>query len=303
MGNYELAKKIYCNLYKYETKKGKNLILASEELMNYISILNIPLVNATSNSQSNIYDELINELNNFKINMKSSDSSTEKSELEQFYDFFIFLIIDIFDMIIRMARTNSINYINKPAPANYFSFISPDLFPLLPKEYQCYFCILNDYIFAIYHHNVDCFEEAQAKYYSRKKFFSNNKELSLKLQLHYLFFSLIFRMIITNAYGNIALYQTETVSHFTNTYLESSETLSKKLWSWDTKFLYISTGYLLSGIYQSTPNSSLFQKIYTSCNTDLRLLISEQIASQPAHTKELLELLDHLNTLHDIIPK
>ena len=291
MGNYELSKKIYCNLYKYETKKEKDLILASEKLMDYISILNIPLVNATSNLHSNIFDELINELNNFKTDMKSSDPSPEESELEQLYDFLHFLLVEILDIITRIARNKSFDFIEKSAPADFLLVIPQSIFSLLTREYHCYYCILNDFLAAVFHHNIDYFKEANTKFDTCKNVFLSNSDLHLKMQLYQLFFSLIMGLISANETEDTFLYNPETVSYFSNTYILLSKDLSKKYWSWDTNFLYVTCEILLSAVYHCTPYADLFQKAFESSVTDLNNLITEQVTSPDPHVKEVLNLL------------
>lgn len=291
MGNYELSKKIYCNLYKYETKKEKDLILASEKLMDYISILNIPLVNATSNLHSNIFDELINELNNFKTDMKSSDSSPEESELEQLYDFLHFLLIEILDIITRIARNKSFDFIEKSAPADFLPVIPQSILSLLTREYHCYYCILNDFLAAAFHHNIDYFKEANTKFDTCKNVFLSNSDLYLKMKLYRLFFSLIMGLISANETEETFLYNPETVSDINNTYALLSKDLSKKYWSWDTNFLYVTCEILLSAVYHCTPYTDLFQKAFESSVTDLNNLITEQVTSSDSHVKEVLNLL------------
>ena len=87
MGNYKLSRKIYSLLYKYETKKEKDLIIASEKVMSYISLLGISPSIATDETAHNIFDAIISPLNNFITQISLSDSSPKESELEQLYDF------------------------------------------------------------------------------------------------------------------------------------------------------------------------------------------------------------------------
>ena len=291
MGNYELSKKIYCNLYKYETRKEKNLILASEKLMTYISILNIPLHNAASDSYTNIFDQLIKDLNAFKTLMANSSSSPKKTDLEQLYDFMQFIVIEILDMLMRMASNKSLDFIDKPAPTDFNPVIPHSILTLLTKEYQCYYCILNDFLTAVFHHSREHYKEANTKYSACKDNFLPDSDLSLKLQLYYLFFTLIMGWIATRTYGNATLYSSETVSYFNNTYNLLSETLSNKHWSWDTIFLYAKYRLILYAVYSCTPYAGLFQKVFESAKTDLIKLSTEQIPSYDSQAKEIMEIL------------
>lgn len=291
MGNYELSKKIYCNLYKYETRKEKNLILASEKLITYISVLNIPLHSVTSDSYTSIFDQLIKDLNTFKTLMANSSSSPKKTELEQLYDFMQFIVIEILDMLMRMASNKSLDFIDKPASTDFNPVIPRSILTLLTKEYQCYYCILNDFLTAVFHHNREHYKEANTKYSACKDNFLPDSDLSLKLQLYYLFFTLIMGWIATRTYGNATLYASETVSYFNDTYNLLSETLSNKHWSWDTIFLYAKYRLILYAIYSCTPYAGLFQKVFESAKTDLIKLSTEQIPRYDSQAKEIMEIL------------
>lgn len=296
MGNYELSKKIYCNLYKYETRKEKNLILASEKLMTYISILNIPLHNATNDSYTNIFDQLINDLNTFKTLMSNSSSSPKKAELEQLYDFLQFVVIEILDMLMRMASNKSLDFIDEPAQTEFTLVISDSILTLLTKEYQCYYCILNDFLTAIFHHSRKHYKEANTKYSACIDKFLPDSDLSLKLQLYYLFFTLITGFIATRAYGSTSLYASETVSYFRDTYNLLSETLSKKHWSWDTEFLYAKYRLILCTVYFGTADAGLLQKVFESAKADMIRLSTEQMPNSDIQANEVMEILEILHT-------
>ena len=98
-------------------------------------------------------------------------------------------------------------------------------------------------------------------------------------------------LISANETEETFLYNPETVSDINNTYALLSKDLSKKYWSWDTNFLYVTCEILLSAVYHCTPYTDLFQKAFESSVTDLNNLITEQVTSSDSHVKEVLNLL------------
>lgn len=287
MGNYNLAKKLFIKLYKYETKKEKENFLQTKEL---ISFLSIPIDLATTNENSNFFDQLITLINSSKQLLHSGGKSKEIYSA----DFFIFFITESFDLLIRIFRTQILNYFEKDfSSREIFLNIITGLRFLLPLNDYEYYNIICDFIQGTITHDDKTIQQATQDSSAYKGTLSTDSpEKCMKLILHSLYFNMLFKL----TQSPDQLYEETTEACIVNRIKTASSKLETGNYSWDTKFLLITCKMLFHTIYVPT---KFRQDATTLCNSlqdELYHLVTEQLVVPYQFKEKILPFSDYLNS-------